>query len=141
MNETPVTRTGSCHCGAVRLRVKLPDPVRVARCNCSICAVKGAVTFGVPLADLEVTEGADALTLYQFGTRTAKHWFCSHCGSYTHHQRRSDPSTYGVNVACIDGMSPFDFKRVPVVDGIHHARDNDGRVRVAGDLRYEPRER
>lgn len=140
MPEAAQFREGSCHCGAVKFRGKLPDPIRVARCNCSICSIKGAVTLGVPLADLEVVEGEDALTLYQFGTRTAKHWFCSRCGSYTHHQRRSDPNTYGVNVACLEGMSPFDFPRVPVVDGIHHASDNDGRLHVAGDLRYEPRE-
>lgn len=140
MAQQRETLDGSCHCGGVKFRIALPDPIRVARCNCSICSIKGAVTLGVPLADLEVAEGEDLLTLYQFGTRTAKHWFCSRCGSYTHHQRRSDPNTYGVNVACLEGMGPFDFPRVPVVDGIHHARDNDGKLRVAGDLRYEPRD-
>ena len=128
---------GACHCGAVRFTVMLPAQPRGARCDCSICAMKGAVTVGAPLDGLEVTEGEALLTLYQFNTGTAKHWFCSKCGSYTFHQRRSDPNTYGVNVACL-GLNPYhDFPDVAVVDGIHHLRDS-GRSRLAGRLHFEP---
>ena len=99
--------------------------------------MKGAVTVGAPLDALEVTEGQDLLTCYRFNTGVAKHWFCSRCGSYTFHQRRSDPDTYGVNVACL-GRDPYaDFPDVAVVDGIHHARDT-GTLRVAGRLKFEP---
>ncbi len=128
---------GACHCGAVKFTVMLPENPRGARCDCSICAIKGAVTVGAPLDGLEVTEGADLLTLYRFNTGTAQHFFCSRCGTYTHHQRRSDPNTYGINVACL-GLNPYhDFPDVAVVDGIHHARDT-GRIRLAGRLRFEP---
>ena len=47
---------------------------------------------------------ADKLALYQWNTRTAKHYFCSVCGIYTHHERRSVPTEYGFNVACIEGV-------------------------------------
>ena len=128
---------GACHCGAVRFTVLLPPEPRGARCDCSICSIKGAVTVGAPLDGLEVIEGGELLTLYQFNTGTAKHYFCSRCGSYTFHQRRSDPDTYGVNVACL-GLNPYhDFPDVAVVDGIHHARDT-GKARLAGRLRFEP---
>jgi hypothetical protein len=128
---------GACHCGAVRFTVLLPPDPRGARCDCSICAMKGAVTVGAPLDGLEVTAGNDLLTLYQFNTGTAKHWFCSRCGSYTFHQRRSDPDTYGVNVACL-GLNPYhDFPDVAVVDGRHHVRDT-GLSRLAGRLRFDP---
>lgn len=30
-----------------------------------------------------------------------------HCGIYTHHQRRSNPSEYGFNVACLEGVDPY----------------------------------
>ena len=60
---------------------------------------------------------------------------CSNCGIYTHHQRRSNPSQYGVNVACLDGISPFDFEEVPVFDGIRHPSDEGGAPRKAGVLR------
>jgi hypothetical protein len=130
---------GACHCGAVKFTVSLPGEPRGARCDCSICSVKGAVTVGAPLDALTIVEGEDALTLYRFNTGVAKHYFCSRCGTYTFHQRRSDPGTYGVNVACL-GLSPYhDFPDVPVLDGIHHSLDT-GQVRLAGRLRFEPSE-
>ncbi len=61
--------------------------------------------------------------------------FCSVCGIYTFHQRRSNPQQYGVNVACIDGVSPFDFPCVEVNDGVNHPKDGGGGV--VGYLRYE----
>jgi hypothetical protein len=104
--EFPVeTRVGTCHCGAVEFEVDLANGFEnVRRCNCSICSRKGAVMAGVPLERLRVTRGADRLSLYQWNTMQAKHYFCSVCGIYTHHQRRSVPTEYGFNVACIVGV-------------------------------------
>ena len=89
-------------------------------------------------SDLTIETGEEFLTLYQFHTLTARHYFCRICGIYTHHQRRSDPSLYGVNAACIKGVSPFDFAEVPVVDGISHPSDTGGPARLSGVLRFEP---
>ena len=90
---------GACHCGTVRLRVRLSDGLRSARrCNCSYCRMRGAIAVTALLGDVDVVAGADALTIYQFNTKSAKHHFCSKCGIYTHHQRRSNPNEYGVNV-------------------------------------------
>ena len=131
-----MVRDGQCHCGTVKFTADVEEPLRGGRCNCSICAIKGAVTVGTPLAGLKVVEGEDALSLYQFNTRVAKHYFCSKCGTYTFHQRRSDPNTYGVNVACL-GLNPYhDFPDVGVTDGIHHVRDS-GQARLAGRLKFE----
>jgi len=99
--------------------------------------MRGAVAATAKLGDLEVTSGGEALALYQFNTGTAKHYFCSRCGIYTHHQRRSDPSQLGVNAACLEGVSPFDFTEVPVVDGVHHPSDGAA-SRCVGVLRYFP---
>ena len=129
----------SCHCGAVVLELDLPDGiVDPGRCNCSMCARRGAIVARVPLAGLKVIEGQDALHLYQFNTKTAKHYFCSICGIYTHHQRRSKPDEYGINVACLAGVSPFDFAEVPVVDGVAHPADTGKPARVIGTLRFDP---
>lgn len=129
----------ACHCGAVRFALRLSDGVRSARrCNCSYCRMRGAVTLSAQVDDLQVLQGEQALTLYRFNTGAARHYFCSHCGIYTFHQRRSAPDQYGVNVACIEGMSPFDFAEVPVNDGITHPKDRvGGGARLAGWLRYE----
>ena len=99
------TRKGTCHCRAVEFEVDLENGFEnVRRCNCSICSRKGAVMAGVPLERLRVTKGEDVLSLYQWNTKVAKHYFCSICGIYTHHQRRSVPTEYGFNVACIVGV-------------------------------------
>ncbi len=114
----------TCHCGAVEFELYLPQGlVNPRRCNCSMCRRKGAIMASVPLAALRVVKGAEVLTLYEFNTRTAKHYFCSVCGIYTHHQQRSDPTHFGFNVACLEGVNPFDLGSVPLGDGIHHPSD------------------
>ena len=123
MDIKPVHR-GSCHCGAVEFEVRLPQGlVDPRRCSCSLCRRRGAIAASVPLADLNVIKGAEQLRLYQFHTRTAKHYFCSICGVYTHHQRRSNPELYGINIACLDGVDPSELGEVPVYDGINHPSD------------------
>ncbi len=108
----------TCHCGAVELALTVPDGLRnPRRCNCSICSRKGAVVASVKLEDLEVVKGREFLTEYSFNTHTAKHYFCKVCGIYTHHRRRSDPSEYGVNIACIDGVLIEDYLDVECSDG------------------------
>jgi len=127
---------GACHCGAVRFRVALRQGLDSARrCDCSYCAARGAVVVTAVVGELEILQGETSLTLYQFNTGTAKHYFCAVCGIYTHHQRRSDPRELGVNVACLEGVGPFDFASVPVNDGRAHPSDH-GRARVAGILHY-----
>jgi hypothetical protein len=114
----------TCHCGAVELELHLPDGIVSPRhCDCSICRRKGAVVASVPLSGLRIVKGQDALKLYQFNTRTARHYFCSTCGIYTHHQRRSSPNEYGYNVGCLEGVNPFDLGPVQVNDGVNHPAD------------------
>jgi hypothetical protein len=114
----------TCHCGAVELSVRLTDGLATARrCDCSFCRRRGAIAVSAPLDGITIICGADNLTLYQWGTGAAKHWFCKTCGIYTHHQRRSNPHQYGVNAACIEGINPRDLGIVPWVDGVNHPSD------------------
>ncbi len=72
---------GACHCGAVQFELSLPNGLeQLRRCNCSMCRRRGAVVASVPLAGINITQGEDVLSLYQFNTHTAKHYFCSRCG-------------------------------------------------------------
>ena len=105
-----------------------------------MCRMRGAVAVTARVGDLKVTKGSENLTLYQFNTGTARHYFCSRCGIYTHHQRRSNQNLYAVNVACLDGVSPFDFPAVPVMDGVNHTNDTGQPTRRAGTLRFVPAE-
>lgn len=139
MNKDISEIDGACHCGTVRFHVKLTNGLHTARrCTCSYCRMRGAIAVSANLDDIEILEGEDSLTLYQFNTMTAKHYFCSKCGIYTHHQRRSNPNQYGVNVACLQGISPFDFDEVPVNDGISHPLDRVANTgsNVAGVLKF-----
>ena len=131
---------GACHCGAVRFKARLSDGLATARrCDCSYCRMRGAVAVSAALGDIVFEQGEETLTLYKFNTKRAEHYFCSVCGIYTHHRRRSNPNQYGVNVACLEGVSPFDFACVPVNDGANHPADvsPDKRSGVAGYLRFE----
>lgn len=115
---------GQCHCGAVQFEVDLPDGFASARrCDCSFCRRRGAVVVSTALSGFRLLTGQDRLTLYQFGTMTAQHWFCATCGIYTHHRRRSNPSQLGVNAACLDGVNPRDLDPVPWLDGVNHPSD------------------
>ena len=118
------TVKGTCHCKAVEFEVDLLDGFEnIRRCNCSICSRKGAVMAGVTLDRLRVTRGADKLSLYQWNTKIAKHYFCSTCGIYTHHKRRADPSQCGINLGCIEGVNVWDHDPIRWSDGINHPSD------------------
>lgn len=140
MNGETARHDAACHCGAVQFRVRLADGLDSARrCTCSYCRMRGAVAVSVRAEDLTILAGEANLTLYKFNTGVAEHWFCRTCGIYTHHRRRSDPRLFGVNLACLVGMSPFDLREVPVMDGVNHPSDT-GEQRLAGVLRFLPTE-
>ena len=114
----------SCHCGAVVLSFKLHNGLKEARrCDCSFCMRRGAVAATVKLGDLEVVKGEENLSLYSFNTHTAKHYFCKTCGIYTHHQRRSNPDEFGVNIGNIQGVNVRSLGEIGWVDGINHPSD------------------
>ena len=136
----PITLDGACHCGAVRFTATLPEGLASARrCTCSLCRMRGAVAVTGELLSFQLVAGAGQLATYRFNTGVAEHHFCTVCGIYTHHKRRSNPDQLGINVACLEGVSPFDFPEVIVMDGERHPSDEpDGRSRTAGVLRFSP---
>ena len=88
---------GSCHCGAVKFFAELPEGLASARrCTCSICRIRGAIAVTSLPAGFKILAGEDKLAIYRFNTKTAEHHFCTICGIYTHHKRRSDPDQLGV---------------------------------------------
>jgi hypothetical protein len=139
-SSDPVTLNGSCHCGAVKFTAELPLGFASARrCTCSNCRMRGAVVVTSADEGFNITQGEDKLATYRFNTGVAEHYFCTVCGIYTHHKRRSNPGQLGVNVACLEGVSPFDFQKVVVNDGQRHPGDNPTHTTfTAGILRFEP---
>jgi len=101
--------------------------------------MRGAVAVTSTPDAFRITQGGGELATYRFNTMSAEHHFCTVCGIYTHHKRRSNPDQLGVNVACLEGVSPFDFREVVVFDGSRHPADNaEQRAYKAGMLRFEP---
>ena len=108
------TYRGSCHCGRVRFEVDADiDHVRV--CDCSICRRRGALNHRVSKDALRLLTPWSELTVYQWGTRTARDYFCPTCGILPF-RRPSDPTPqesaagvtpfdgWAINVRCLDGI-------------------------------------
>jgi hypothetical protein len=116
------TYQGSCHCGAVRFEVDANiDHVRV--CDCSICAKRGALNFRVLPADFRLLTPLADLACYQWGTFTAKDYFCPRCGILPFRRPREPTAdekargmtvteTWAVNVRCLAGI---DTTTLPIV--------------------------
>ena len=100
--------TGSCHCSSIKFEID-SDLEKIVQCNCSICIKRNAKMIMIPKDNFKLLEGSESLSLYQFNTEIAKHFFCKKCGIYTHHNRKSDPNGMGVNLGCVEGLDPMEF--------------------------------
>ena len=117
------TYYGSCHCGAVRFACELDLAKGTRKCDCSVCA---KARFWKPIVvapSFRLEQGREALSDYQFGSRTIHHLFCRQCGvkpfgNATVEQLGGE--FYAVNVACLDDVTPEELAAAPV----HH---EDGR--------------
>ncbi len=126
MTDAAMDITATCHCGAVKIAATLPHGLGdVGRCTCSFCSRRQAPAVTAIAASVKVLKGEDNLTLYSWNTHTAKHYFCKTCGIYTHHKRRADPTTCGINLGCIEGVKPWEFEPVRWSDGINHPSDQE----------------
>ena len=108
------TYTGACHCGRVTFEIDT-ELDSAAICNCSICRRRNALMHRVSADRFRLTGGEEALTLYQFNTGTARHYFCGTCGIYPFHRPRIAPEAYTVKVNCLEGVDPADIEALEIV--------------------------
>lgn len=73
------TQRGSCHCGAVRYEVT-GDIAKGNRCNCSVCTKTNTTNFIVKPDAFKLTAGEDNLSVYEWGPKISKRFFCKTCG-------------------------------------------------------------
>ena len=83
----------------------------------SYSRILGAISVSAHVHDNEFVKGEDNLMLYQFSINTARNFFCKTCSIYKHHRRRSNLDQFGIKVACVEGVSTFDFPETLMMDG------------------------
>jgi hypothetical protein len=77
---------GGCHCGNLRIEVRLNKPPienRLRSCSCDFCRAHGTRTVSDPDGLFEVwAEDWSMVEPYRFGSRTADYLICRRCGVY-----------------------------------------------------------
>ena len=111
----PLWHAGGCHCGRVRIEALAPPDLELLDCNCSMCRRSGFLQLIVTKEQFRLLVGNDDLVEYTFGTGTARHLFCRHCGVKSFYVPRSHPDGFSVNARCLDpstitsmNVRPFD---------------------------------
>lgn len=110
MKPSMPTHHGACHCGRLAFTFEA-DIGSAMTCNCSICHRVGAVWHGLAAECFHVLQGMEQAGIYQFGSMTAKHYFCTNCGVHPFIRPRLAPHAWAVNLRCVSGV---DLSRVVV---------------------------
>ncbi len=85
----------------------------------------------VPHDRFELLTGRDSLASYRFGSGTAEHLFCRHCGVKSFYQPRSHPEAWSINANCLDeppelAIEKFDGRNWESAKGRLDGKEADG---------------
>ena len=90
---------GSCHCGAIKVRLSFtipPDEVQMRSCQCGFCTRQGAVTISDPAGRAVIEIQGGHISLYKFATQSAGSMICVTCGVYAGAVLQHGPRTWSI---------------------------------------------
>jgi hypothetical protein len=103
---------GGCHCGNLRIRIRLTRPpadTLTRSCACTFCRSHGTRTVSDPdgKADLWASDWS-LVEKYRFGSRTADYLLCRRCGVYVGAVCETPAGWRSViNTLCLDDRAAF----------------------------------
>ena len=106
------THNGGCHCGNLRLTLRLsqpPEKTSLRACGCSFCRANQTRTASDPNGAAEIwAEDWSNVSRYRFGTGTADFLVCRRCGIYLGAVTETEAGTRMVtNTNCLDDRALF----------------------------------
>ena len=135
-SEQTVTHYGGCHCKRVKFMVEAPATIRAIDCSTSMGGKKGRFPYLYVTEDnFKLISGTEFLSVYTFGTHTAKHMFCSVCGVHTMGVPRGTPEEGGlsINVHCLD-RETIEQVHVSYIPGDHFVSDVEPAITTRATL-------
>jgi len=116
---------GRCHCGNIHYELAWnPDPAEIpARaCDCTFCTKHGGVWTSSPQASLTVRiKDPAAVSVYEFGTRTAQFQVCARCGVVPVVTSRIEGRLYAV--VSVNAMQDIDRSMIRPANASFGAED------------------
>ena len=119
MSEHLTEHRGGCHCGNLRLSLRLsqmPAETRLRACGCSFCRAHNTRTTSDPNGSVDIHAADWSLVeRYRFGTGTAEFLICKCCGVYIGAIGETASGTSAViNTNCLDDRAAFTRQPDPV---------------------------
>jgi hypothetical protein len=127
------TRSGSCHCGAVRFEADIDLTQGTVKCNCSSCTKARSWLAMVPASRYRLTAGSASQANYQWTPPgrpgpTIEFHFCNICGIRTPARGEMEAmggTFYAVQIPLLNDVDPEELATAPIqyVDGLHDRFD------------------